>query len=93
MLVSQALRNRARDLRDRAFTFEWLSVATTVLAMTLAYRVILSLLLVDQAPLGLSLMAAMATIIAYPLVVLVSQTVFGVRKLAPGDLDAMGSRA
>jgi len=89
LLGSQALRARAPDLRDLTFPVEWLSVATTLLVMTLGYRVILGILMVDQAPLGLSLTQMVTTLAAYPVVVLVSQSVLGVRKVAPGELDAM----
>lgn len=90
LIGSQTLRARARELRDLTFSIEWLSVATTLLAMTIAYRVILATLLVDQVPLGLSLMQMAMTLAAYPLVVIVSQAVFGVRRLAPGDVDPLG---
>ena len=71
---------------------EWVSVTTTLVTITLVYRATLAILVVDQAPLGLSLMQLVATLIAYPLVVVVSQSVFGVRKLAPGDIDPLGGR-
>jgi rod shape-determining protein MreD len=32
------------------------------------------------------------TLICYPVVVIISQWVFGVRKAAPGDLDRLGQR-
>ena len=89
LIGSQTLRARAPDLRDLTFPVEWASVATTLVAMTLGYRIILSLLLVDQTPLGLSLMEMLMTLAAYPFVVLISQLVVGVRKIAPGELDAM----
>lgn len=89
LIGSQTMRSRAPDLRDLTFPVEWVSVATTLVAMTLGYRLILGVLMVDQAPLGLSLMEMLMTLIAYPVVVLVSQTLLGVRKVAPGELDAM----
>lgn len=89
LIGSQTLRARAPDLRDLTFPVEWASVATTLVAMTLGYRIILGLLMVDQAPLGLSLMEMLMTLLAYPLVVLVSHSLLGVRKLAPGELNAM----
>jgi rod shape-determining protein MreD len=92
LLASETLRGRAPALRDRAFPVEWLSVTTTLIAMTLGYRIILAVLMVDQAPLGLSLMQLVATLAVYPLVVLMSQLLFGVRKLAPGDIDTTGTR-
>lgn len=89
LIGSQTLRARAPDLRDLTFPVEWASVATTLVAMTLGYRIILGLLMVDQAPLGLSLMEMVMTLVAYPLVVLLSQSLLGVRKVAPGELNAM----
>lgn len=92
LLGSETLRNRAPGLRDLTFPVEWLTVATTLVVMTLGYRMILILTVVDQAPLGLSLIQLVMTLLFYPIVVLVTQTIFGVRKLAPGDMDAMGNR-
>ena len=92
LIGGETLRARAPGLRDLTFPVEWLTVATTLVIMTLGYRVILGLTVVDQAPLGLSLIQLVMTMIAYPVVVLVTQTIFGVRKLAPGDVDTMGHR-
>ena len=92
VIGSQTLRARAPDLRDLSFTMEWVSVATTLVAMTLGYRVILGIAMTDQAPPGLSLMEMMMTLLAYPLVVLASNWLLGVRKIAPGELDAMRPR-
>ena len=63
-----------------------------MIAVFLLNRVILTVLVVDQAPLGLTLIQMIATIAAYPVVVLISHLILGVRKLAPGDDDAIGSR-
>lgn len=90
VLGAETLRNRAPGLRDLSFLAEWASVASTLIVMTIAYRTILALLLVDQAPLGLSLMQLLSTLAVYPLMALLSQNVLGVRKPAPGELDAMG---
>lgn len=91
LIGSQTLRAKAPDLRDLTFPMEWLSVATTLLAITIGYRVILSILAIDAPPLTLSLVQMLTTLVAYPLVVLASQTIFRVRKIAPGELDAMRS--
>ncbi|SLN24372.1 hypothetical protein PEL8287_01114 [Roseovarius litorisediminis] len=92
LLGSETLRARAPGLRELAFPVEWLTVTTTLIAMTLAFRLILAILLVDQAPLWLSAMQLVMTLLAYPLVVWLSHAILGVRKLAPGDLDAHGRR-
>ncbi|MEO3416817.1 rod shape-determining protein MreD [Roseovarius sp. CAU 1744] len=88
LLGSETLRNRAPGLRDLTFPVEWLTVTTTLIVMTLGYRIILGVTVVDQAPLGLSLIQLVMTLIAYPVVVLITQTVFGVRKISPGDVEA-----
>ncbi|MEO1138921.1 MAG: rod shape-determining protein MreD [Pseudomonadota bacterium] len=92
LIASETLRARHVGLRDLTFAVEWVSVTTTLVAITLIYRTVLALLLVDQAPLGLSIVQLVMTLISYPLVVIVSQSLFGVRKLAPGDIGAMGGR-
>ena len=93
VLGLETLRNRAFSLRDLTFAAEWAAVSSTLVVMTLAYQFILTILMVDQAPLGLSLMQLFATLLAYPLVALLSHAVFGVRKRAPGDLDTAAGRA
>lgn len=92
LVGAETLRARHVGLRDLTFAVEWVSVATTLVAITLGYRVVLAVLMVDQAPLGLSLMQMVMTLLVYPVVVLLSQTVLRVRKPAPGDIDALGGR-
>ncbi len=92
LLGSETLRARAPGLRDLTFPVEWLTVATTLVVMTLGYRTILALLLIDQAPLGLSLIQLLMTLLSYPIVVWITQSVFGVRKMSPGDLEVLGQR-
>ncbi len=92
LLGSETLRNRAPGLRDLTFPVEWLTVATTLVIMTLGYRIILGLTVIDQAPLGLSLIQMVMTLIAYPIVVLITQSVFGIRRRGPRDTDTRGYR-
>lgn len=93
MLAVEALRSRAPGLRDRFFVTELVSVAGMLVALTLGYRIVLAVFMVDQAPLGLSLMQMLATMAVYPLVVAVLHLLVGVRRMAPGDMDSMGGRA
>jgi rod shape-determining protein MreD len=92
VMGAQALKNRARTLRDEPFMMEWLAVSTVIVAIGLGNRLVLGLLLVPQAPLGLTIIHVVMTLICYPVVVIISQLVFGVRKSAPGDLDRLGQR-
>jgi len=92
VLGVETLRNRAPGLRDLTFLSEWAAVSSTLVIMTLTYRIILTLFVVDQAPLGLSLMQLAATLLVYPVVALGVHAVLGVRKRAPGDLDPARGR-
>ncbi len=91
VLGCEALKSRAPGLRDRAFGAEWLVVAMVVGAIILGYRLTLAILMVPQAPLGLSLMQMAMTVLCYPLVVMASALIMGVRKAKPGESVA-GSR-
>ena len=93
VLGAEQLKTRAIGLRDASFAGEWAAAGIVVIAVFVLNRVILGLLVIDQAPLGLTLSQMLATIAIYPLVVLLSHLILGVRKLTPGDDDAIGSRS
>lgn len=92
VLGAEQLKTRAVGLRDASFAGEWMAAGIVVIAVFVLNRVILTILLIDQAPLGLTLIQMVATIAFYPVVVLFSHMLFGVRRLAPGDDDAIGTR-
>ncbi|WP_050929081.1 hypothetical protein [Aestuariivita boseongensis] len=92
VLGAEQLKTRAIGLRDASFAGEWAAACLVVIGVFLLNRVILAVLMIDQAPLGLTLMQMLTTILIYPVVVLLSHLFLGVRKLAPGDDDAIGSR-
>ncbi|MDK3019594.1 rod shape-determining protein MreD [Pseudodonghicola flavimaris] len=93
VLGSEYLKNRAAALRGASFVAEWLAVCLTLLSITVLNRMVLAVFAVQQAQLSLSLIQMVMTMLAYPLVVLVTQSVLGVRKLTPADIEAMGGRA
>ncbi|MEM6375697.1 MAG: rod shape-determining protein MreD [Pseudomonadota bacterium] len=92
VVTAEFLRARYVGLRDMTFAAEWAAVAMAMVVLTLAYRAILSLLAVDQAPFGLSLIQLIVTLAIYPIIVVLSQLLLGIRKRAPGDLDTIGGR-
>ena len=92
LLGSETLRSRAPGLRDLTFPVEWFTVAVTLLVMTLGQQIVLALLLVDRPALGPSILRLVMTLVSYPIVVYISQIVFGVRKQMPGDVDALVNR-
>jgi len=90
VLAVEFLRRREANVRERTFPLEWAMVAGVLLAMTLANRLVLTVFLVNQAGLGLSILQMIITILAYPLVVLMSRFVLSVQKMTPGETDARG---
>jgi rod shape-determining protein MreD len=71
---------------------EWGTVAFGIVAITLANRLVLAIMLTPQAPLTLTLIQMVMTIMIYPVVVLVAQVLFGLTRPAPGQVDSLGHR-
>lgn len=92
VLGTETLKSRATGLRDASFMGEWTAAAMVILAIALGERLFLAILLVEQAPPGLALSQAVMTVLIYPFVVFLSHVLFGVRRLSPGDEDALGGR-
>jgi rod shape-determining protein MreD len=90
VLAVENLKSRSRGLREAPFLAEWSVVAVVLIAITLLNRLILGILVVLQAPLGLSIFQLVATLMFYPVVVGFSRFVLGVRKAVPGEVNAMG---
>ncbi len=92
LIMTEVLRGRAKRIRDMPILLEWGSVAVGIVAITVANRVVLAIVMMPQAPLGLTLIQMLTTIAVYPLVVLVAHFIFGVSRTAPGAVDSLGHR-
>ncbi len=92
VLGCEFLKSRVLPHRETAFAAEWLAVAVVMGGIVVLNRTILTILAVAQPSLGLTLIQALLTIAAYPLVVIVSQHLMGVRKLSPAEAEVLGSR-
>lgn len=79
VIACEAMRKRGPGLRDAGFAAELILVALTILAVTLAYRVTLTLFLLPRPLLGLSLLQVLFTVAIYPVVALASEWLLGVR--------------
>jgi rod shape-determining protein MreD len=90
VLGVENLKSRARALREAPFLAEWSVVSVVLISITLMNRLVLGILVVQQAPLGLSILQTVVTLMFYPVVVAFSRFVLGVRKAAPGEANAMG---
>jgi len=86
------LRARASGLRDMPFTVEWITVSFAITAVMLGHRLILATFLVPLPSLGLQLIQLLMTLLAYPLVALVTRYVFGLRPVGLGEVNALGQR-
>jgi len=88
LMAVVALENRRSALTEAPFFVEMAVISGLVLAMIVAERVILWVLMTDQPSLGLVLMEGLATIVIYPIVVFVSKFVLGMDKLPLVEREA-----
>ena len=93
VLAVEYLRNRSFHMRETSFLGEWLTVAVVIVSMTLIYVLVQSLLVIQQPPLGMTLIRLLFTVVCYPLVVVLGGRAFGLRKLKPGEGETLGLRA
>jgi rod shape-determining protein MreD len=92
VMGAEFLRTRQGMLRDLPFMAEWALITGVLITLTLAYWAILTVLMVVQPGLGQLLLRAFASALVYPAVVALSAMVFGLRRMAPGEVDALGHR-
>jgi rod shape-determining protein MreD len=92
VIGAEFLRTRESLLRDLPFLAEWALITVLLLALSLAYWTIQAVFMVVQPSLGQLLLRALASALVYPAVVAVSAAVFGLRRLAPGEVDTLGHR-
>ncbi|MGI9370033.1 MAG: rod shape-determining protein MreD [Ruegeria sp.] len=87
------LRSAAPGMRDIGFVGEWISVGAVMSLIFVANRTVLSIVSVQQVALGPALFQLVLTITVYPLMVLATQALFGVRRVSASDPEALGGRA
>lgn len=93
VMGTEHLKGRSAGLGETGFAMEWVTISIVVVAITLANRFVLGALAVQQAPLTLSLIQMVMTVVVYPLVVLVTQLIMRVRRPMPKDGRIVGARA
>lgn len=89
IVTSESLRRWRFTMTEFTFFLEWSAFAAAVFVLILVERLVLWMLLVDLAPLGLSLAHAIVTAAIYPLVVAVSKFLFGLRKIGSADAEGV----
>lgn len=92
LVTTEFLRSREMLLRDLPFAIEWAVVAAAVMVMTVANRLVLSLLMVPQSGFDLTILQVLSTLAAYPVIVFASIWLFGLQRRTGGAGDGMGVR-
>lgn len=91
VLGASYLRSAAHGMRDLGFVGECSTVAVVVTAVFMLNRVILAILSVQQAAFGPLVIQLVLTIAVYPLIVLLSQNIFGVRRASVSNNSIVGA--
>lgn len=92
LVLTEFLRSRTGSFRSLAFGLEWGTVAMGIIAVTLANRFVLMLVMSPQAPMGLTLMQMILTVLAYPAVAALAYVALGIRRATPGEFSTFGGR-
>lgn len=90
VLGVEFLRSREATTRDMPFPVEWFMVSMVLLAMQIANWLILSAVQVNQVAFGMGALRYVATVLAYPLIVMLSRLMFDIRRMTPGEVDTLG---
>lgn len=89
LMGSEAARLREARWRDAPFMVEWLRTAILMGMMMLAYRIAQVLFMMPVPVLGQAILHFIATVSAYPLVVLGARVLIGLRRISPVEADQM----
>jgi rod shape-determining protein MreD len=92
VILTEVVRRRNREFRSMPLLVEWGTITIGIITITLLNRLVIAIVMVPQAPLGLTLIQTVTTILIYPLVVFVAHVVFGVTRAAPGQVGNRGQR-
>ena len=85
LIGTESLRRQTLREGEKSLTFEFGMVALVFASMILMQRLVLFVLLVPQPPLGAMLLHLLTTLAIYPLVVVFSMYIIGVRPLPQDD--------
>ncbi|TKW67779.1 MAG: rod shape-determining protein MreD [Paracoccus denitrificans] len=88
LAATELLRPRAYRWSDQAFVFEWLRVSLLIGLMMVGYRFVMMLFLLPVPALGPVMLQWLATVAAYPIVVLCLHLI-GIRRLGAAELELM----
>ncbi|SNR54288.1 rod shape-determining protein MreD [Paracoccus sediminis] len=87
LIGSEAARLRDGRWRDAPFMVEWLRIAILIGLMMLGYRVLQVLFMMPVPALGQAILHFIATVVAYPPVVLAARALVGLRRITPAEAE------
>lgn len=90
VILTEVIRRRNNEFRNMPFLVEWGTIAMGIIVITLVNRLVLAIVMLPQAPFGLTLSQMAATILVYPFVLAAAHFVFGVTRTAPGETGSKG---
>ncbi|WP_170781190.1 rod shape-determining protein MreD [Ruegeria conchae] len=85
VLGAAYLHSASVGMKDLGFIGEWTTVGAVITVVFVLNRLLLAILSVQQASLGPVVVQVVLTIAIYPLMVLMSQSAFGVRRKSVAD--------
>ena len=88
-LGTEAARQREVRWRDQPFVVEWLRVSILIGGMMLGFRVMQMLFLLPVPVLWQVTLQFIATVAAYPIVVLLARWLVGLRSVTPAEAEMM----
>lgn len=92
LIAFESLRIRAPQLRDMPFSVEWAMVATAMIAMAVATRLIHVVLMMERPALGIIIIQLALCVAVYPIIVGITRYAFGIQKATLGEINALGQR-
>lgn len=92
ILAAEYLRAWAERARTLSLPVEWMLAAGAIGFVIFGSRIVHFLTMLDVPGLVTDMQFFISTVLVYPLVVGVSHLVFGIRKMAPGDVEALGRK-
>ncbi|MBI1218430.1 MAG: rod shape-determining protein MreD [Rhodobacteraceae bacterium] len=92
LMGTEFLRSREALTRELGLAMEWAMVSTVMIGMVLVYRLAYAVAFLDEPQLSLVALQLLGSILCYPVVVGLSRALFGLRKAATGEVDALGRR-
>ena len=89
LVGTEAAPLRESRWRDQPFMVDWRRPAALIGMMMLGYRIIQVLFMLPIPALGQAILHFIATVAAYPLVVLAARLLFGLRRITPVEAEQM----